>query len=139
MSDEHPGTKNLTPWQPGESGNPDGRPKGTKNLASIVRELEEEQFDWSKFPKTSKKMKDLLETLYPMGSPLRAMVYVAVLDSISGKGIEKINAREWLRKAGYGDKLDVTSKGKRIKQEPIIVSEIKARHVDPQTETETDS
>ena len=29
---------NLSPWQPGQSGNPSGRPKGTRNLAGYVLE-----------------------------------------------------------------------------------------------------
>ena len=28
----------LTPWQPGQSGNPSGRPKGTRDLAASVLE-----------------------------------------------------------------------------------------------------
>lgn len=30
---------NLTPFKPGESGNPAGRPKGTKNMSTILREM----------------------------------------------------------------------------------------------------
>ena len=29
---------NLSPWQPGQSGNPSGRPKGTRDLAAYVLE-----------------------------------------------------------------------------------------------------
>ena len=29
---------NLTPWQPGQSGNPSGRPRGTRDLAGYVLE-----------------------------------------------------------------------------------------------------
>jgi len=29
---------NLSPWQPGQSGNPSGRPRGTRDLASYVLE-----------------------------------------------------------------------------------------------------
>ena len=29
---------NLTPWQPGQSGNPTGRPRGTRDLAGYVLE-----------------------------------------------------------------------------------------------------
>ena len=31
-------SNNLSPWQPGQSGNPSGRPKGTRNLAGYVLE-----------------------------------------------------------------------------------------------------
>lgn len=31
--------ENLKPWKPGESGNPNGRPKGIKNRSTIVREI----------------------------------------------------------------------------------------------------
>lgn len=34
MNDE-----NLKPFKPGESGNPEGRPKGSKNLSTILREM----------------------------------------------------------------------------------------------------
>jgi len=30
---------NLSPWQPGQSGNPSGRPKGTRDLAGYVLEV----------------------------------------------------------------------------------------------------
>ena len=39
-----------TQFKPGESGNPNGRPAGSKNLATIIRELEDENFDWSLVP-----------------------------------------------------------------------------------------
>ncbi len=31
--------ENLTPWKKGQSGNPKGKPKGTRNRSTIVREL----------------------------------------------------------------------------------------------------
>jgi hypothetical protein len=31
-------TNNLSPWRPGQSGNPSGRPKGTRDLAGYVLE-----------------------------------------------------------------------------------------------------
>ena len=30
---------NLTPYKPGQSGNPNGKPKGTKNRSTILREI----------------------------------------------------------------------------------------------------
>ena len=128
--------QNLILFKSGQSGNPNGRPKGRKSLSTIIRELEDEEFDWSKLPiKDKAKLDELMAQFGPVGSPLRVIVYKALIDSIFGVGAEKIAARDFLRKAGYGDKLDLTSKGERIKQEPIIVSTINARHVDTETKT----
>ena len=33
-----PGYPNLNRWQPGQSGNPAGKPKGTRSLSTILRE-----------------------------------------------------------------------------------------------------
>lgn len=33
------GEDNLTPWPPGVSGNPAGKPKGARNRSTIVREI----------------------------------------------------------------------------------------------------
>lgn len=39
----------------------------------------------------------------------------------------------------YGEKLDLTSDGKRIEQTPVIISEIKSRNAEPKPETATSS
>ena len=38
MTTANNATNNLSPWQPGQSGNPSGRPKGTRDLAAYVLE-----------------------------------------------------------------------------------------------------
>ena len=38
MSTANNADYNLSPWQPGQSGNPSGRPKGTRDLAGYVLE-----------------------------------------------------------------------------------------------------
>lgn len=135
-----PETKQIEAYQfqPGQSGNPSGRPKGRRSLATIIRELEDEQFDWDRLPfKNNPELQNLVSQLGPMGSPFRAMVYRAMLDSVVGKPAEKASAREWLRKAGYGDKLDITTDGEKI-QSPLIISTIKPREdAQPLPETET--
>lgn len=35
----------LKPWKPGQSGNPAGRPAGTKNKATIFKEIVKSQFE----------------------------------------------------------------------------------------------
>lgn len=122
------GKANLVPFKPGEDErrNMNGRPKGRKNLATIVRELEDEQFDWSVIPGIAEEVQKLLGG---MGSPWRAIVMRAAMDAAKGN----IKAAEFLRKSGYGDKLDVTSNGETIA--PKIVSTIVPKHAEPQPET----
>jgi len=38
MTTDNNQRNNLSPWQPGQSGNPSGRPKGTRDLAGYVLE-----------------------------------------------------------------------------------------------------
>lgn len=105
-----PNAQNLKPFKPGESGNPNGRPKGSKSLATIIRELENEDFDWSKVPIKNQ------EAAKTMGSPFKAIVLVALGQAMGGDR----HAREWLRKAGYGDKLDITSNDQPIQAATVV-------------------
>ena len=125
--DQSPDIGKDTQFKPGESGNPEGKKPGTKSLATIIEELESEDFDWSKVPIRDKK------TAQEMGAPWRAIVYVALAKAYSGD----VKAMEWLRKSGYGDKLDVTTGGRRITQQPLIVSDIKAYHAGTESQTES--
>lgn len=126
MSEVGPGKPPIEHrFKPGQSGNPKGRPKGSKSLATIVRELENEDFDWSLVPIKQK------ELAAKIGSPWKAIVYTAIAKSFSGD----TKAMEWLRKSGYGDKLDILSGGERIQSQPVIISQIGARHVKSDEET----
>lgn len=53
---KHPGSENLKSWKPGESGNPAGKPKGTRNRSTIVRELLEAKA----FKKFTDQQKELI-------------------------------------------------------------------------------
>lgn len=93
-----------TQFKPGESGNPAGKPKGTKHITSWIQELlNDEEFECESID--GKKYK---------GAPLQAIVKVAIMKSIQGDN----KWAEWLAKHGYGEKLDITTKGESINVEP---------------------
>jgi len=61
---EHPGTKNLTSWKPGQSGNPEGKKEGTKNTSTIIREFLDMASNKHDYEATDKDMfKELSEEL----------------------------------------------------------------------------
>lgn len=97
-----------------------GRPKGTKNLSTIVRELENENFSWDLVP-TKKKA-----SVKRIGSPWRAIVYIVLAKAIDGD----IKAAEWLRKVGYGNNLEDEDRFQiRETMEPIIMTHINPRPI----------
>jgi len=53
MTTANNANNNLSPWQPGQSGNPSGRPKGTRDLAGYVLE-------------TTDGSKELVDALVPI-------------------------------------------------------------------------
>ncbi len=71
---------NLHKWQKGTSGNPTGRTRGSKNLATIVRELLEQDID-TKFP-----LNDRLKQLIADNgtSYAKAIIYAMLLKALDG-------------------------------------------------------
>ncbi len=68
-------SRNLQSWQPGTSGNPKGRPKGSRNVKNIIRDLLTDENSYSKLPISA-----------PEGTqtPLEAIVYTLIVKSING-------------------------------------------------------
>lgn len=99
-----------TQFKPGQSGNPDGKPKGRRSLATVVRDFLESEIDWEKLPlKDSQKFSEQ----YPGKTAGEALVITAFGKALDGDSA----ARDWLRRSGYGDKVDITSDDKPI---PIL-------------------
>jgi len=101
-------------FQPGESGNPNGRPVGVRSLSTIIRELNESPPDWKLLPlKGSAEM----AKRYKNKSAWEAIVYVAMGQAMAGDQ----QAREFLAKRGYGDKV-VLEGGDSDKPIPILAT-----------------
>lgn len=109
---------NLQPAQPGEVRNPHGRPKGSKNLSSIIREMENEEFDWTHVPL---KQKDAVTKI---GSPWRVITYRALAMAANGD----IKAMKWLKDAGYGSKLTVEAEDGFFQTNKIQIEIVQPNH-----------
>lgn len=89
-----PNPQNLKHWQPGQSGNPKGRAKGSRNLSSQIREmLENEEFIICSS-----------NTVLLRSSPIKVIVSVLIEKAITGD----LKAFDLLAKYGYGNKIDIT-------------------------------
>jgi hypothetical protein len=109
MGNPAPKTEHLvkTQWKHGQSGNPAGKPKGAKSLSTIVRRLlaDEQLLDtlWGD------KKPDWFEAL-PNKRVADAIVVIMVIKALDGD----MRAADWLRKTGYGTKIEVESDSQLI-------------------------
>jgi hypothetical protein len=107
------GTKNLTPFTPGderakEAGAKGGSAKkGSRHLANLIREIGM-NIDWDK---TNLKDKENLKKLYGKNG-WQALIYVAMTKAISGD----TKAMDWLSKNGFGTKIDLTTDDEPINE-----------------------
>lgn len=92
--------QNLIPAKKGEIRNPNGKPKGTRHLSTIIRNIMED-IDWGK---TNLKNKDEVQAKYGTKG-WDALTYVAVTKAMAGDP----KAMDWLAKNGFGTKLDLTT------------------------------
>lgn len=88
---------NLKPFQKGVSGNPKGRPKNVKNWSTVVQQLLADEKLIDKVVTTKPAYWNEL----PTKNAANAIVVSMIILAMQGKK----EAAEWLRKAGYGDKL----------------------------------
>lgn len=98
-----PNTEQI--WKPGQSGNPAGKPKGSKHLTTWIQELlEDDEFE-SEIEQGSKVVQF-------KGAPIRAIVMAAQQKALNGD----VKAMDLLMKYGWAAKseVDVTTKGESI-------------------------
>lgn len=116
----------MIPPKKGEVRNPKGKPKGTKHLKTIIAEfLAEGKTDWKKIP-----IKDTakLQKMYGKNG-WKAIVGVAVGQAMAGDR----HAREWLRKAQYGDKITHGFEDDFFTETKLTIEVVEPNH---ETETE---
>lgn len=80
-------TGNLIPWKPGQSGNPNGRPKDSDRLAAYIRES----------TKSGREIADFM------------MGVMRGTDKLFMKGQDRIKAAEWLADRGFGKAKEVAT------------------------------
>lgn len=99
----------LIPNKPGHAVAGGGRPKGRRSLSTIVRDLGEQELDWDTFDADHTDV-DKLKKRFRNRTGFEAISIVAQQQALAGDN----QAREWLRRAGYGDKMDITSNEETI-------------------------
>ena len=106
---------NLTPWQPGQSGNPTGRKPGSKNMSTIVRELLDQDADSGVLSSNNLTQLTNGETT----TYAQAVTLAAISKALRGDMQAIIWLAEQQRRDGFAQE--------NIKQEPIIITQIKPR------------
>lgn len=99
--------ENLQHWAPGESGNPNGRPRGTKSWSTVIRDL----LDDPEIADAMLKKKPGWWDKLPNKNAHEAIAMAMAIKATSGD----TKAATWLRKTAYGDKIDLTTDGQPVK------------------------
>lgn len=103
-----------TQFQPGQSGNPNGVPKGTKHISTWIQELlNDEEFEAILID--SKK-----GAVEFKGAPLKAIIMTARHKAVQGDD----KAREWLAKYGWGQKLQLSNDPENPINTPVASPEL---------------
>lgn len=87
----------ATQFKPGQSGNPAGRPKGSKNLSTLIQNMLMDEEFTTMLPDARDGWKEF------KGAPAKAIVHTAMIRAIQGD----LKAAEWLAKYGHGTKVEV--------------------------------
>ncbi len=106
---------NLTPWQPGQSGNPAGRKPGSKNMSTIVQELLDQYADNDILARSNfTELVQNTSTTYA-----RAVVLATLHKALQGN----MQAIIWL--AEQQGKVIITQEAAR--QKPLVISTVAPR------------
>jgi hypothetical protein len=101
-----------TRFQPGVSGNKKGRPKGSLNVSTLVKQLlDDEDFADKVLVNKPSYWKHL-----PNKNFATAVVTAMIIKALGGD----INAATWLRRTGYGDKVELPGQEHTFVPVPIF-------------------
>lgn len=122
MTPEERRLANLKPYKKGQSGNPAGRPKGVKNWSTVIQQLlaDEDMLD-----KVMKKKPSYWEHL-PSKNAANVIAWAMIIKSMEGDD----KAANWLRRAGFGDKLTVDAEDGLFQSSKIEVEIVKSKNSD---------
>lgn len=109
---------------PSEAGKLGGRPKGSRNWSSVVKELLDDEELFTQLLESMERKPKWLETTN-VKTLMNAITIAQGLKALGGSHF----SAEWIRKTGFGDKIDITSNGETLKIEPVVVSQIKPRNI----------
>lgn len=107
---------NLTPWKPGQSGNPAGRKPGSKNMSTIVKELLENEAVGAILARNNLTQ----FTQNSSATYTQAVVWAMINKALQGN----VQAAIWL--AEQQERNATSEAGHR---EPLVVSTIKPRNI----------
>lgn len=93
-----PSIGKATQFKPGQSGNPNGVPKGTKHISTWIRELLEDEEFTGMVPSASSGWREF------KGAPMKAIIQAQIIRALAGDA----KAFDALAKYGYGSKLEIT-------------------------------
>ena len=107
MSNPNPNVANLTPMKPGETLNPNGRPKGSLNMSTRIRKILDSNIDWDKINVTPETL-ERLKKRYGVLALADALILVQASKAMVGD-TPAFNA---LREAGWGRMVNVDAEVK---------------------------
>jgi hypothetical protein len=118
-TDTDPSVGKDTQFPPGVSGNPAGKPAGTKHISTWIQDLMEDE----EFEALLPDPRDGWKTY--KGAPMPAILKVMSIKAMQGD----VKAFDALAKYGYGTKLDLTTNGKELPA-PILGGVAQHVHTD---------
>ncbi len=101
--DKDPNVGAATRFKPGESGNPAGKPKGTKHISTYIQEFMEDDNFTARILDPNAGLKEYT------GPAVKAIIQVAVVKAINGDA----KAMDWVAKYGWSQKIETEHSGEQ--------------------------